>query len=152
MCFKWFKKNKQQEKVQEKPIEQKKPKIEEDPAEIERKKQKEYERMSKWGLESSQKIEKVEDPNGVEAVGIIQNRKGKVYLFGPNGFNVKPGDVVEIIDLAGEDKAVSVVIGNHMAPKERIVEPFKDIIKVLSRRGCLSASPTARRTATRRSA
>ena len=132
MCFKWFtKKKKEDQKAQVKPVEQKKPKIIEDPQEVERRRQKELERISKWGLESSQKIEKQEDPNGVLAVGIIQNRKGKVYMFNPKDYVLNPGDVVEITDIAGDKKAVAVVIGNHMAPKDRIVEPFKDIEKVL---------------------
>ena len=99
--------------------------------EEEKKKLSEYKHMSKWGLEASKKIEKDEDPNGILAVGIIQNRKGKVYMFDPNGYTVAPGDIVEITDLAGEKKAVAVVIGNHMAPKERIVDPFKPINCVL---------------------
>ena len=99
--------------------------------EKELKQQREYERMSKWGLEASQKIDVAEDPNGVSAVGIIQNRKGKVYLFNPNGFTVQPGDIAQITDLAGEKKAVAVVIGNHMAPQDSIVPPFKDIEAVL---------------------
>ncbi|MBE5763015.1 MAG: hypothetical protein E7338_02190 [Clostridiales bacterium] len=99
--------------------------------ELERKKLSEYKHMSKWGLEASKKIAKEEDENGILAVGIIQNRKGKVYMFDPNGYEVTPGDIVEITDLAGEKKAVAVVIGNHMAPKERIVDPFKPINCVL---------------------
>ena len=95
------------------------------------KQQREYARMSKWGLESAQNVEKIEDENGILACGIIQNRKGKVYMFDPNGYTVAPGDVVEITDIAGGKKAVVVVIGNHMAPKERIVDPFKPINCVL---------------------
>ena len=51
MCFKWFtKKKKEDQKAQAKPVEQKKPKIVEDPQEVERRRQKELERISKWGL------------------------------------------------------------------------------------------------------
>ncbi len=99
--------------------------------EQELKQQREYQRMSKWGLEASKKIAKEEDENGILALGIIQNRKGKVYMFDPNGYTVAPGDIVEITDLAGEKKAVAVVIGNHMAPKDKIVDPFKPINCVL---------------------
>lgn len=83
--------------------------------------------LSELAIERRNDYFVAEDPNGVEAVGIIFNKKSKVYMFGPKGYKLNVGDVVIVKDLSGIDRQVPVVVPNRMVNEADLVQPFKDI-------------------------
>ena len=87
--------------------------------------------LSKLGLEESRKYDFKNVDGGTEAVGIIFNSKSKVYMFGPKGYQLNPGDVVIVLDRTGARRTVPVVVPNVFLKYEDLVQPFRDIEEVL---------------------
>ncbi len=141
------KKEKQQEAVKQEEIKAKEEKAKEEAIAQEDRNQREYKRLSEMGIKVSEKVNIPPVENGRVAIGIIQNKKGKVYLFGPKDEQLNIGDVVEIKDLGDELKAVPVVVPNQMFANDRIVEPFRDIERVLYRADANKAKEDAERKA-----
>ena len=83
--------------------------------------------LSELAIERRNDYFVAEDPNGVEAVGIIFNKKSKVYMFGPKGYKLNVGDVVIVKDFSGVERQVPVVVPNRMVNEVDLVQPFKDI-------------------------
>ena len=88
-------------------------------------------RTSELGIERSPECFIKEDPNGIEAVGIIFNKNSKTYMFGPKGNKLNIGDVVIVKDLSGNDRMVPIVVPNRMVNENDLVKPFKDIESVV---------------------
>ena len=74
-----------------------------------------------------------EDPNGIEVVGVIFDKKSKLYLFDPKGEKFKVGDVVEIRNYQDILRKVAVVVPNIKVSESRIQKPFRPIENVVLR-------------------
>ena len=87
--------------------------------------------LSELAIEKRNEYFVNEDPNGIEAVGIIFNKKSKVYMFGPKGYKLNVGDVVIVKDFSGVERQVPVVVPNRMVNEADLVQPFKEIEAVV---------------------
>ena len=74
-----------------------------------------------------------EDPNGIEVIGVIFDKKSKLYLFDPKGEKFKVGDVVEIRNYQDILRKVAVVVPNIKVSEDRIQKPFRPIENVILR-------------------
>ena len=74
-----------------------------------------------------------EDPNGIEVIGVIFDKKSKLYLFDPKGEKLKVGDVVEIRNYQDILRKVAVVVPNIKVSESRIQKPFRPIENVVLR-------------------
>ena len=74
-----------------------------------------------------------EDPNGIEVIGVIFDKKSKLYLFDPKGEKFKVGDVVEIRNYQDILRKVAVVVPNIKVSESRIQKPFRPIENVVLR-------------------
>ena len=128
---------KAEENKKPKPIvkKEKPAKVELTPEQKEEKKKKEHsskiQKLSEMGLRRSHEFETEEDPNGVEAVGIVYNNKSKMYLFNPKDYKLNVGDVVIVLDQTDVKRIVPIVMGNKKVNESIIVQPFKDILEVV---------------------
>ena len=87
--------------------------------------------LSELAIEKRNEYFVNEDPNGIETVGIIFNKKSKVYMFGPKGYKLNVGDVVIVKDFSGVERQVPVVVPNRMVNEADLVQPFKEIEAVV---------------------
>ncbi len=87
--------------------------------------------ISELGLSKANEYNFENVDGGTEAVGIIYNKTSKVYMFGPKGYTLKPGDVVKVKDATDAIRIVAVVVGNVFLNYNDLVQPFKDIEEVV---------------------
>ncbi|MCR5742015.1 MAG: hypothetical protein K6G38_06125 [Gammaproteobacteria bacterium] len=88
---------------------------------------KENKELKKLAFAEYQKFSVEEDPNGVEVVGIIYDKRSKLYLFDPKGEKFAVGDIVTVKDWQDVLRKVPVVLPTMKVSKDIIVEPFKAI-------------------------
>ncbi len=65
----------------------------------------------------------------VTIIGVRFRKSGKVYYFGPAGFQIKKGDHVIVETIRGIEYGL-VVLAPKAIPEEKIVSPLKDVIRV----------------------
>ena len=64
-------------------------------------------------------------------VGVRFKKLGKIYFFNPKNLKVKKGDKV-IVETAQGEEYGEVMIPNRLVPDEKVVEPFKKVIRLAS--------------------